>query len=367
MVKANGSFRVLCAEDPEHLSDWIRRWQAWPQREVFLHPHFVNTLARDEGQPCCATWEGEEGHVLYPFILRDLTAAPYSVPSLGKATDLITPYGYGGAHFWGAPDASRLAACFWPRFDVWAGQNGVVSEFARFSLFGDRLLPYPGTQREDRRNVVRDLHPEEETLWMDFKHKVRKNVKRAQRSALRVEIDSTGARLAEFLRIYRRTMQRRNAQQEYLFPAELFQRIHEGLPGQFAYFHAVHQQRIVSTELVLISAESVYSFLGGTEQDAFELRPNDLLKYEIMRWAKRQGKRWFVLGGGYQPEDGIFRYKAAFAPRGIVPFRVGRRILRKDAYDALVEARRDLAHPGVPAPRAREHYFPAYRAQEFVP
>ncbi len=362
MVHAGGSFRVLCAEDPQDLASWIRRWQSWPRREIFAHPHYVKTLAREEGQSLCACWEGEEGRVLYPFILRDLTAAPYAVPSLGPATDIITPYGYGGAHFWGAADASSLAACFWPRFDAWAGQNGVVSEFARFSLFSDSILPYPGTEREDRRNVVRDLRPDQEALWMDFKHKVRKNVNRARQSALRVEIDSTGARLAEFLRIYRRTMQRRNAREEYLFPAEVFQRIHGGLAGQFAYFHAIHQRRTVSTELVLISADSVYSFLGGTDQEAFDLRPNDLLKYEIMRWAKSQGKRWFVLGGGHQPEDGIFRYKVAFAPHGIVPFKVGSRILRKDAYDALVKARRDLAHPGVAAPHATEHYFPAYRS-----
>ncbi len=362
MANAEEPFRVFSLEDPQGLSDWIRLWESWPQREVFAHPGYVEIFSQDEGRPLCACWEGEEGRVLYPFILRDLTTTPYAVRRLGPATDVTTPYGYGGAHCWDAPDADRLAARFWPRFDAWARHSGVVSEFARFSLFADRLLPYPAAQIEERRNVVRDLRLDEDALWMDFKHKVRKNVKRALRSALDVEIDSSGARLDDFLQIYRSTMQRRSAQPEYLFPTELFERVHERLPGQFAYFHAVHEQRVVSTELVLVSAESVYSFLGGTQEDAFALRPNDLLKYEIMRWAKRQGKHWFVLGGGYEPDDGIFRYKEAFAPRGAVAFRVGRRVLRQDAYDALVEARNDLAHPGVPAPRAREQFFPAYRA-----
>ena len=115
MLNVERSFRVLHAEDHGDRRDWIRRWQSWPQREVFAHPHYVETFAQEEGRSLCACWEGEDGHVLYPFVLRDLAVAPYSVASLDPATDIITPYGYGGPHCWGAPDARRLAACFWPK------------------------------------------------------------------------------------------------------------------------------------------------------------------------------------------------------------------------------------------------------------
>jgi lipid II:glycine glycyltransferase (peptidoglycan interpeptide bridge formation enzyme) len=116
--------------------------------------------------------------------------------------------------------------------------------------------------------------------------------------------------------------------------------------------------RVVSTELVLISAENVYSFLGGTDSAHFEMRPNDLLKFEIMRWAKTAGKKNFVLGGGYTPNDGVFRYKQAFAPQGVVPFYVGQRILDPQSFERLVAERRRTA------PYAGESmdFFPAYRA-----
>ena len=59
-----------------------------------------------------------------------------------------------------------------------------------------------------------------------------------------------------------------------------------------------------------------------------------------------------MLGGGYGADDGIFRYKRSFAPHGLVPFFVGRRVLEPELYDELT-ARVGGAGEGA--------FFPAYR------
>jgi lipid II:glycine glycyltransferase (peptidoglycan interpeptide bridge formation enzyme) len=238
----------------------------------------------------------------------------------------------------------------------------VVSEFVRFSLFPQQVLPHPGVRRTDRNNVVCDLTLDEDALWKGYKHKVRKNVNKAQRSGVRIELDTRGERLVDFLRVYHHTMQRREAGESYYFGPEFFERLRADLAGQFAYFHAIHQGRIISTELVLISAEAVYSFLGGTIEEAFDVRPNDLLKHEVIRWAKAQGKRYFVLGGGYDPDDGIFQYKTAFAPQGIVAFQVGERVFDSERYEVLVAAKRTFLARQGKVWEPRERYFPAYRS-----
>ena len=148
-------------------------------------------------------------------------------------------------------------------------------------------------------------------------------------------------------------MDRREARRGYYFPRTFFEAIATGLAGQFAYFHALVEGRIVSTELALVSADNVYSFLGGTDQAAFDLRPNDLLKHELIVWAKQAGKRRFVLGGGYTEDDGIVRYKKAFAPTGQMSFYVGRRVFDQPSYDRLTQQ-----HGATPV----AGYFPAYRA-----
>lgn len=360
-LEAPPSFKVWdAAQDAERL-EWIRAWESWPRREVFAHPHYARLGAGPGTRVLCASAETEGGCVLYPFLLRDLSVEPFWPGGLEPASDLVTPYGYGGPFAWGDGDLGRLAEAFWQAFNAWAESQRVASEFVRFTLFDGEILPYPGDRIERASNVVRSLEHGEDELWMDFEAKVRKNVKKARRLGVEIEVDLRGDRIEEFLRLYTGTMDRRGATAQYYFTPEYFEAIHRDLPGQFVYLHATHQGTVVSTELVLVSAENVYSFLGGTDRSAFELSPNDLIKYEIIRWAQGQGKRRFVLGGGYQPNDGIFRYKLAFAPDGRVPFSTGQRVLRRDLYDTLVDRRRaqanDRSEEWAPSPG----FFPEYR------
>ncbi len=354
--------RILDAARPEDARAWVDLWERWPRREVFAHPRYVALGLEPNTRALCAAVESEEFNVIYPFILRDLTVEPICPSELSVATDIVTPYGYGGPYYWGTVKPEQVARAFWEDFDDWASQQTVISEFVRFTLFSGDTLPYPGEVQERAPNVVRDLDLAEDAFWMDFEHKVRKNVKKALRNEVRIELDPTGERLEEFLRLYTSTMGRREASERYYFPRAYFEAIHQGLPGSFMYFHAVHKEVVVSTELVLISAENVYSFLGGTERSAFEVCPNDLLKYEVIRWAKDAGKERFVLGGGYQPEDGIYRYKLAFAPHGQIPFRTGQRIFREDLYQRLTDARCAQARLEDADWRPQPDYFPAYRA-----
>ena len=300
--------------------------------------------------------------MLYPFIIRDLAKESCWTPEIGPASDIVSPYGYGGAFCWGARDVRELSGRFWGQFDEWAAGQGVVSEFVRFSLFTEELLDYPGEKEERLLNVVRSLATTQDEMWMEFEHKVRKNVKRARSCSVGVRHDARGDCLDDFLEIYTATMDRRGASAGYFFPRSYFCRLHETLAGQFAYFHAYHGGRCVSSELVLVSAESAYSFLGGTDEAAFHLRPNELLKLEIIGWAKQLGKKWFVLGGGSEPGDGIFRYKRSFAPNGIRPFFVGRRILCEHAYESLLANRREQAGLSGLDWKPRCGYFPAYRS-----
>lgn len=356
-------FQIWNAADLKDTEKWVASWESWPQREVYAHPNYVKLYTDGKkSQAFCAFWESADTYVLYPFILRDLTVEPFWSPEVGPAADIVTPYGYGGSYVWGNGDIQGIADEFWAHFDAWAAQQNLVSEFVRFTLFRDTVLKYPGEQEEKLQNVVRSLNLDEDLLWMDFKQKVRKNVNKAQRSAVHVELDPIGKRIDDFLRLYEHTMERRDASVGYYFPRAYFEQIHQTLRGQFMYFHAIHDEKVISTELVLVSANNVYSFLGGTDSNSFDLRPNDLLKYEIMLWAKNHGKHRFILGGGYEVGDGIYHYKLAFAPNGVMPFFVGHRVFRTDLYDKLVENKTALTKSEGREWVPRPGHFPTYRA-----
>ncbi|GAA3655964.1 lipid II:glycine glycyltransferase FemX [Microbacterium marinilacus] len=341
--------RVLDAGDAKDRAEWERVWRRLPKREVSARPAYVSLFGQDGDRALAALFEDEgEAGILYPFLLRRISAGQ-------TFTDITSAYGYGGPAHWGQQRPSETAQRFWPAFDEWARSENVVSEFIRFDLFEGSHDWYPGEVVERQPNVVVRLELDEPALWAGFEHKVRKNVNRARRSGVEVVVDAEGAHLDSFLRVYRATMDRRAAAPRYYFTRDFFDRLRSDLDGHWAYFHAYLSGRIVSTELVLVSQDVVYSFLGGTLEEAYPYRPNDLLKYEIIRWAREKGKRAFVLGGGVSAGDGIERYKRAFAPGDTETFRIGRRILNVEAYDRLTADREG-------ASSIDPDFFPAYRA-----
>lgn len=358
----NVDFQVWDANSPADKQAWLARWSCWQDREVFAHPEYVALYAGPHDRALCATASHNGSYVLYPFLLRCLGTLPYCPPDLRHASDIATPYGYGGPFLCGPQWSEASVRAFWAAFDHWAAEQAVVSEIVRLSLYPDTLINYVGNRNVQAENVVRAIGSERE-LWHEFDHKVRKNVNRARASGVVIEKDEQGYRFEDFFSIYQATMHRRNARQWYYFAREYFERIHRNLKGQFIYFHALFKGAVISTELVLLSRTRIYSFLGGTDSDWFHLRPNDLLKFEIINWARAAGKREFVLGGGSAPQDGIHRYKLSFAPNGSVPYRIGSRIFSQNCYDKLIEARRTFERARGLDWNPDPTYFPAYRAE----
>lgn len=354
------TFQVLAAADPEDRQAWLECWSRWPGREVSAHPAYAALFAAQDEEVVCAAWLAENGGVLMPMVMRPLAAMPWGRDE--PWVDVTTPYGYGGPFAWG--DGLDANDRFWTECNVWARERRVVSLFARLSLFPEQQLPFDpdGETDSPMRNIVRALSLDPERTWYDYAHKVRKNVKRAHSHGLTVEADFDGKHLDAFLEIYVHTMVRRDASTSFLFEPSFFERIVRDLAGSFAFFHVRHNNKIISSELVLVSAEHVYSFLGGTRSEAFSMRPNDLLKHAVIQWARANGKKFFVLGGGYGADDGIFKYKRSFAPKGVVPFRVGRRTYAPNIYEGLIEKRRAYESRHGCAWTPHRGFFPAYRS-----
>ena len=199
-------------------------------------------------------------------------------------------------------------------------------------------------------------------LWNDYRQEARKYITRARECGVRIEFDPTGKHLEEFLAVYNATMNRRNATSQYYFPKSFFEALLHSLDGQFTLAHAVVNGQILSSEILLFSQDHAYSFLGGTMPEAFPLGANYLLKDESFKHCRELGIGAVVLGGGYQPNDGILRYKRHFGTSGERPFLLGRKTYDADLAERLLEARRgwERARGNEWAPTPG--YFPTYRS-----
>ena len=359
LLQGARQFRVLDADSPDGLAAWNEVWLGWPGREVMAHPEYARLFARPCDRVVGFVGQGSGWNILFPLILRPLSAERWARPAEGR-WDAISPYGYGGPFAWGS--RPRADAEFWGAYAEWCEQERIVSTFVRLSLFPEQLAALPGNVEERSPNIVIWLEADPEALWRGYEKNVRRWVRTAENAGLEVEVDHEGARLDEFHAVYTHTMQRRHADGWYQFSRSFFQSLIERLRGHFAFFHTWSGRNMVSSELMLCSREHVYSFLGGTLVDSYPLGPNYLLKHRCLSWASNEGKRACVLGGGYEQNDGLLRYKRAFARRGEVPFRVACMTHDEKANRQLVSDRA-LFHARrgeVWLPRA--DFFPRYRA-----
>lgn len=307
-----------------------------------------------DGEPILFYYNNSTTRAMNVVMIRDIAEMVPFKDKLSANTwfDISTPYGYGG--FWIDGEDYEVVS---EAYDKYCREQGFVSEFIRFHLFSEYQPYYNGISETHSHNVVRTLELPLDEMLKDFEHKVRKNLKRASDSGLEIEIDTTGARLNDFLNIYYSTMDRTSASETFFFSKKFFETLNE-MQGNYVYLHVLSEGQVISTELVMYGSENCYSFLGGTNHDFFHLRPNDFLKYEIIKWAKEKGLKRFILGGGYGDDDGIFKYKKSLAPNGVCDFYIGKKIFNEEKYDELVEMRKD-DEAGI---QNESSFFPKYRA-----
>ena len=349
-------FHLLKAATPGQYEKWINVWAGWPLREVFAHPEYVKLFARECDCAICAIQESADGLILLPMILRPLSVEVWA-GECNEHYDLVAPYGFGGPYVTGQYNMEE----FWYRFQQWAIEKRVISAFFRFSPFAADIRGLIDSVETNGGNVIRSLTEGREGIWMDFKHPVRTCVRCAEQSGVTVEFDETGKGIDNFIRLYYRTMQRRQATQRYYFSEEFFRKIAKNLPGQFFLSSAIYKGEVIACKLVLSSQDHIYPFLGGADETFFNLNPTQLLDTHIFYWGVEHKKKTCVLGGGYDGYDGVFQYKKKFAPSGVVPYLVGKHIFDRAAYQTMCEKRKihELAH-GQSWDDA-EMFFPAYR------
>ncbi|MDM9632562.1 lipid II:glycine glycyltransferase FemX [Robiginitalea aurantiaca] len=282
--------------------------------------------------------------------------------------DTISPYGYSGPMF-RLPADPEIISAFWTAVDSWYHRNNIVSEFIRFSLNNNHLC-YNGCIMETLATVRGKIVPEE-VQFSNFKKKVRNNIRRAIKSELTSEIHFKEIPLKailEFYKIYTDTLERHKAIKRYYFGLDYFKNLLRQDHEDNSYALAIIRRDgiPISVELLVLTRETVYSYLGGTDVAYFEYRPNDYLKYCVINWARDKGYKYYNLGGGQKANDSLYRYKKSFFPKDEdLTFYTGRKIINKEVYNSLVEE--FCKSNKLPIPKSSDPckggFFPQYRIE----
>jgi hypothetical protein len=353
-----------------------RRWTSWIEaisdRVVFSTLEYVSVLEQSTGNKAQLYFYGDhEDYIVYAFFLRSLADLPFLRSLNGRSDppgtyDIESPYGYSGplAHLVHPEVAPDLWKGFLRQFHRFCVEHSIVSEFARLNPFIRNYEPlalYGAGVRRSGEVVYVDLSQPEAQLWRQLNRGNKSKIHHAQRSGVTIVHGNSDADLDGFSTLYSRTMERRDAASWYRFGDEFVFRLRARLGDRLQQFTAKVGEQPIAAALFIYASDVLHYFLGGSDERYLSLRPNNLLMFEAIRWAKANGFRLVNLGGGYQPGDSLLQFKLSFS-KSTLPFYTYTATHMTDAYDELcgLRAKNDATRGRREPPT---DFFPAYRVR----
>lgn len=225
--------------------------------------------------------------------------------------DLETPYGYGGP-ISNSMDEQFLINAF-IAYRQYCKQHHIVCEFIRFHPFNNMAdnLTLFDMHIQERQIVVVDLEKTKEERRCLYS-KTTKNIIKKTEKYLSIETD--GVHLHDFMGMYYQTMDRNIANDFFYFKKEYFNAL-INLPG-VSLIATKKDDTYASIGFFMCSKELAHYHLSANNQDLAKECGNYLLLDAAFEYAKRQGCRYMLLGGGRtsSSDDSLFLFKSKFSP-----------------------------------------------------
>ena len=333
-------------------------WDEWLGRAPhdFYHRAAYHAFAERMG-------EGRAWMVVHGTPERFM-AWPYVASFEDGRTDANSVYGYTGPVGLGLDDTAFRARAWSEIRAAWADQE-LVTLFTRFhpllqnwrhceGFRGDELTP-GGEVLHLGRSVSIDLTHDRETRRRLYPKVLRQEIKESERAGLVVERDSEWSTYPTFAELYRATMRNNEASERYMFSDRYFEALRDALGSLGHLAVAKVEGEAAAILLLTVCGDIAEAHLTGVNAKFRALSPLKGLLDGVADIARSLGATRLHLGAGRGGhEDSLFAFKARFSSIRH-DFKVGRWILDKSAYRALL-----CAHCGDAAPDVG--YFPAYRA-----
>lgn len=324
--------------------------------DIFYYPDYVSLFEfHGEGEAkLLIYYESPERIVINPFILRKINKITIFNNLSDDLYDIISPYGYTG--YLRNNDQIDMNK-FFSVFKSYCQENNIVSEFVRFNPFLENSAYAPAEVAIQKWNdtVSIDISQDEEMIWKDMSSERRNRIRKAINNNINIIEDDKLNNLNEFCDIYYHTMDNVNAQQYYYFTKEWFNQLAYNLKGKATLYHAIYNDSIIASALMIYQKSIAHYYLGGTLYEMRKLEPFSLLLYRAAIGLKSKGFKLFNLGGGLSQNDSLFQYKAKFS-KLTAKYYIAKNIYNKEIYQylTLLRSAQEPQYNGEP-------YFPAYR------
>lgn len=148
----------------------------------------------------------------------------------------------------------------------------------------------------------------EDDLWSNLKKTTRNQIRQAERKGVCIERTNDIKDFNDWWDLYINTSNRKGfACQKYSMVSKILKH-----PEMSCLFVSKIEDKIIGGAFLLIDKNPLY-WLGATDLSYSEYRPNNLLHWEIIRWAKNCGYTYYDLGGAtIHDNHGPTKFKKGF-------------------------------------------------------
>ncbi len=202
---------------------------------------------------------------------------------------------YGGMLLSSKATSSDIEEIFGSMREVLAKDAIAVLELHGQGSLSRESLEAHLLQANTHQNAVLDLSPSLDELWRKvLHHQVRKTVRQAEDCNLHVWQECSPQSIKNiFYPLYLRTMRRLGVPPHSV---EYFLRCHSGLRERIAIFWAAKDGVVIAALLGFCCGGRVNITTTVSDEVSWEYRPNDLLHWSYIKWAKEQNMRYFDFG-----------------------------------------------------------------------
>jgi len=334
----NYKLKIMTLKDSDHIKSLLDDCQ---KMDVYIHPDYLKLFQEYTRNKAIYTYFGNErNYILIPYFERPVNSLENK--SIPECFDLVSPWYYGGLVH-NIKDNKLLQEVFnnfTKKFEEYCKKNNVVTEFQRLNpILRNHILyqNHPGLFY-DRKIVYVDLTKNLETINNEYTRHTRKNINKAIRNNLKVYHGENKENISKFIKIYTESMERKNAKRFYYFNEKFFHNLLKISKGGIKIFYVECEGKIICSSIELGKNDILHDYLRGISPDHLNLRPNDILIDEIIKWAKSAGYKYFILGGGItsSEDDGLLRFKKSFSST-VSEFYVYKKIYNLEKYKKLCE------------------------------
>jgi peptidoglycan pentaglycine glycine transferase (the first glycine) len=220
---------------------------------------------------------------------------------------------------------------------------------AAYRALGFQINP---TAVHGRRSWVLDVRPDDEELLANFKMTWRQNVRSAERKGVIIREATNAADFDAYYELLKITSER---DAFFIHQKEYHQEIlrHFASKGDAVLYLAEHEGEAIAAKMLIRFGDWCWDMFGASSNNKRNLKPNYLLQYRCIQWAKSRGCSYFdfrTIPEILEPGEemwGVYEYKKGFGGFSRLNIPTQDYVYRPLVYNAwrnFVEMRRARRH-----------------------